>query len=224
MMVWQLAADEDAIGFVVPVDAPCRVEVDGRAVGAWDGAGQVEIRLAAGEHDFVAIPAGSEISPWRKKVRVSAIQTVLEVPLKAHLAGLEIERLGYWKDAESGLAWAPADNGSGVTASQARSFCSKLTVRSGPSGWRLPSIFELQKLFGGPQEDRGFRVRVPLRLTGWDWSVAEGHEPGALRGARRPEQAMNYRKKRIPNCTIREKLAWLLITPNAELVYVVLGP
>ncbi len=81
----------------------------------------------------------------------------------------------YWVQKERGLMWAATDNGSGVTVSQAKSYCSKLKA-GGLDGWRLPEIDELQGLFGGTADERGFRVRGPLKLSGWAWSATTGNE------------------------------------------------
>lgn len=88
----------------------------------------------------------------------------------------EIQKAGFWKDERTKLTWAAADNGSGVTVSQARFYCKQLRV-GGFTDWRLPAIDELPPLFGSTPDQRGFRVVVPLKLTGWAWSDTQGKEP-----------------------------------------------
>lgn len=78
-----------------------------------------------------------------------------------------------WKDERTGLTWAGADNGSGVTVSQAKTYCR--TLAGGP--WRLPDIEELQSLVGTQTNEKGYRVTGPLKLSGWAWSSTEGREP-----------------------------------------------
>lgn len=88
----------------------------------------------------------------------------------------QIQQKGFWLDARTGLQWPAGDNGSGVTRSQARAFCRALST-GGFRDWRLPEIGELQTLFGGQPDERGVRVRAPLKITGWAWSNTEGKEP-----------------------------------------------
>lgn len=81
-----------------------------------------------------------------------------------------------WTDSKTGLTWTTADNGSAVSRSQAIQYCSSLKLSD--YQWRLPEIDELQTLFGGKPDDRGYRLIVPLKLTGWAWSATLGKEPG----------------------------------------------
>jgi hypothetical protein len=87
-----------------------------------------------------------------------------------------VKERGYWEDKRTGLLWAAADNGSGVTVSQARHYC-KTFRGGGIAGWRLPEIDELQPLFGGVADERGFRLVAPLKISGWAWSNTQGNEP-----------------------------------------------
>ena len=84
---------------------------------------------------------------------------------------------GAWTDAKTRLTWTAADNGYGVTAIQAANYCRKLTA-GGFTDWSLPSIEELQSLFGGPANSSGHRILAPIRLTGWQWSSTPGQHPG----------------------------------------------
>lgn len=123
-----------------------------------------------------ALPAG-DAPAWRKTVMVSsAFVADVKIPLRSHLERIEIEKSGLWKDERTGLTWIASDSGSGVTVSQAHSYCIRLTT-GGFHDWRLPSIEQLQTLFGGEADERGFRVIAPLKLTGWSWSSTQGNEP-----------------------------------------------
>lgn len=84
---------------------------------------------------------------------------------------------GYWLDKETGLLWTSTDNGSGISRVQAGRYCQELSL-GGFRDWRLPSINELQRLFGGPADGGGHHVRGPLQLSGWQWSATEGERPG----------------------------------------------
>jgi hypothetical protein len=83
----------------------------------------------------------------------------------------------YWIDPKTSLTWAAADNGFGVTSSQAAYYCGHLTL-GGYKDWTLPAIDDLQRLFGGPANQSGFHIVGPLKLTGWAWSSSPGTEPG----------------------------------------------
>lgn len=102
--------------------------------------------------------------------------TLLAVALCA-TAFAQDSRLAHWADPKTGLMWAAADNGSAISLSQATHYCRSLTL-SGYEDWRLPPIDELQTLFGGTANERGYRVIAPLKLTGWAWSSTVGKEPG----------------------------------------------
>ena len=86
-------------------------------------------------------------------------------------------KAAYWLDLKTRLMWTAADNGSGVTYSQAVYFCRSLDL-GGYHNWSLPSIDDLQKLFGGPPDPDGHRISAPIKLTGWEWSSSPGKEPG----------------------------------------------
>ena len=105
--------------------------------------------------------------------RPAALALLTLLPAASAGSGSE----GYWTDPQTHLTWASADNGSGVTQSQAAYYCRSLTL-GGHRDWALPSIDELQLLFGGPANERGFHVTGPVRLTGWQWSSTEGVHPG----------------------------------------------
>ena len=83
----------------------------------------------------------------------------------------------YWIDSDSRLMWAAADNGSGVSWSQAKRYCRESSL-GGFRDWTLPSIEELQKLFGGPGNGSGYHVKGPIKLTGWQWSSTAGQQEG----------------------------------------------
>jgi Protein of unknown function (DUF1566) len=82
-----------------------------------------------------------------------------------------------WQDAASGKVWAPSDNGSGVSWSQAGYHCRTLTL-GGIHDWRLPSIDELQQLLSKSANADGYRITGPIKLTGWQWSSSPGTEKG----------------------------------------------
>jgi hypothetical protein len=90
---------------------------------------------------------------------------------------VEIPPEPIWIDPNTGLTWPTADNGSGVSLSQAVYYCSNLTL-AGYKDWTLPAIDDLQRLFGGPADENGHHVLGAIKLTGWAWSSTPGNEPG----------------------------------------------
>jgi hypothetical protein len=82
-----------------------------------------------------------------------------------------------WTDPTTHLTWTAADNGSGISLNQAKRYCSELPA-DGFHDWRLPSIDELQSLFGGAANDNGRHVKGPVKLTGWEWSSTPGQQEG----------------------------------------------
>ncbi len=63
-----------------------------------------------------------------------------------------------WTDPATGLTWTKADNGSDVNWNQANDYCSNLRL-GGYSGWRLPTIDELEGIYDPSQ-------RIPLSNPG----------------------------------------------------------
>jgi hypothetical protein len=170
------ATEQDSATLTISTDWEATLEIDGKSSGAIQPGEPIQLRLTPGEHQIIANPKGGG-APWRKLILASSsLPSTVAIPLKTHLLRNEIQQLGYWKDARTGLIWAATDSGSGVTVSQAKTYCRDLTA-GGLRGWRLPEIDELQPLFGGPSDERGFRVIAPLRLSGWAWSATQGNEP-----------------------------------------------
>lgn len=157
-------------------DHAARVEIDGKDAGTLQSGATLRIQATPGDHIILATPEGGG-PVWRKSVVISsALPNSVSIPLRAHLQRAEIQKAGFWEDHRTGLIWAASDNGSGVTVSQAHAYCQQLTS-GGFHDWRLPAISELQTVFGGAADERGFRVVAPLKLTGWAWSSTSGNEP-----------------------------------------------
>ncbi len=91
--------------------------------------------------------------------------------------GVHAEDRSYWIDPATRLMWAAADNGSGISLSQAKRYCSESAL-AGFKDWTLPSIDEMQQIFGGAENPEGRHVKGPLRLTGWEWSSTPGQQDG----------------------------------------------
>jgi len=82
-----------------------------------------------------------------------------------------------WTDPATKVTWTVADSGAPVTFTQADNYCRNLKL-AGHDDWALPTIDELFGLFGGPANAGGYRVKAPLKLSGWQWSSTPGKERG----------------------------------------------
>ena|ERR1035438_5029488 len=91
-----------------------------------------------------------------------------------------------WTDPVTGLMWSKKDNSGNVNWNQASDYCSSLQL-AGFSGWRLPTIEELQGIYDPNVSvqtvfGNGFTLNVhvmgDLRLTGWHWSSSQEDAPG----------------------------------------------
>jgi Protein of unknown function (DUF1566) len=89
----------------------------------------------------------------------------------------EAKNRGYWTDPGTRLMWTAADDGSGLSLSQAGRYCRDSTL-GGFKDWTLPSIDELQGLFGGAENQGGYHIKGPIKLTGWQWSASRGKQEG----------------------------------------------
>jgi len=83
----------------------------------------------------------------------------------------------FWIDPNTKRVWMSSDNGSGLSLSQAKRYCRESSV-GGFSDWTLPSIDELQGLYGGSEDAGGHHVKGPIKLTGWEWSATPGSQDG----------------------------------------------
>ena len=81
-----------------------------------------------------------------------------------------------WIDPDTHLMWTAADNGSGVSWIQAQRYCRDLTL-AGFHNWTLPSIEDLQGLVGGAGQST-YRIKAPIKLSGWQWSSTPGKQDG----------------------------------------------
>ena len=83
----------------------------------------------------------------------------------------------YWIDPDTHLMWTAADNGSGLSWIQAQRYCRDLTL-AGFHNWTLPSIDDLQRLVGGADSQSAYRIKAPIKLSGWQWSSTPGKQGG----------------------------------------------
>jgi len=82
-----------------------------------------------------------------------------------------------WTDPATHQMWTAADNGSGLSWLQAQRYCRGLKL-GGFHDWKLPSIDELQGLVGESSGQTTYRIKAPIKLTGWQWSATSGIREG----------------------------------------------
>jgi len=168
------AAIGQTASLLVRTDLECRWSVDGESKGILSIGDGVRVSLTLGEHRIEAVPVAGG-PHWEDTVDLDEpAGKVLTIALKAAVAFAETQSRGYWIDPNSKLMWAAADNGSGVTQSQAAYYCRLLTL-SGYKDWTLPSIedlrnhsrFDIKKWSGIPYCGPSATDCTRLRLQRW---------------------------------------------------------
>jgi len=154
----------------VTTDTICDWKLDGKAEGRLNVNDVKVISTAAGDHVIQAISADGKLK-WTGAVTADpATQKIVKLALA--------DSLLTWTDSSTGLMWAKKDNGSDVNQNQALAYCQNLLLDN-YSGWRLPTIDELQTIYdpgvnvpgtwpGGADVVR--HVKGELKLSGWNWS------------------------------------------------------
>jgi hypothetical protein len=159
-----------AADLVVHADTDCRLLVDGKDRGTVTSGQSLELQVPAGKHELKAI-ASAGGSKWERSINVGDSDAHEELTI--HFDSSQ----EYWVDLTTKLMWTVADNGSGLSWSQALRYCSELSV-AGFRDWALPAIEDLQGIFEPALNQGGFHVKGPFKLTGWQWSSTPGAQKG----------------------------------------------
>jgi len=155
---------------IVNSDAACRLTIDGKARHTLTANKALHLNLSPGEHLLEALPAAGG-GKWQKTIALAKSETPQEVTISLGLL------LGFWFDPTTNLTWNLADNGSGLSWGQAQRYCRELTL-AGFKDWTLPGIEDLQRLSTATANDNGYRIRGPIKLSGWEWSATPGTQAG----------------------------------------------
>jgi hypothetical protein len=154
---------------IIKTDAACKLTVDGKSKKNLAPNKTIHLKLPPGEHLLEAAPSAGG-NTWRKTIALTA-QAPQELTISLGTS------LGFWVDPSTKFIWTAADNGSGLSWSQAQRYCHELTL-AGFKEWVLPSIDDLQQISTATSNDSGFRIKGALKLTGWQWSATPGMQKG----------------------------------------------
>jgi Protein of unknown function (DUF1566) len=174
-------------------DLDCNWKLDGKPQGVLKADDSTVVQVSSGKH-LVQATSTDGLSTFRTvvEVEVGQGQEMVGIKLKADHQRQITETGGAqhptWTDSSTGLMWAGKDNGSDVTWQEAGNYCQNLTL-GGHSGWRLPTIDELQGIYDPSIDVPGrmgsvtvsHHVRGSLNLSGWQWSSSPGDASGAAR-------------------------------------------
>lgn len=148
----------------ITTDVDCLLALDGRQVG-WLGADQsVTLSLERGKYLLQASSRGgslffSEALEIRKGKKTP-------VEIKAPSQAIIHPRNRTAEHLDSGLMWQIIDNGDDISLPAAEAYCRDLN-QGGYTDWRLPSIFELEKLYAPEtRESKRFKTIPGITLTG----------------------------------------------------------
>jgi hypothetical protein len=152
---------------LVTTDTSCDWKLDGQSQGRLNADDARVVKTSAGEHLLQATSADGQL-----KLQ----QSVTADPSAQKLVKILLFRLRpTWNDSATGLIWAHKDNGSDVDWNQASNYCANLQL-GGYSGWRLPTIDELQGI--RDQTQAGWQIKGQIVPTGLNWSSSAGDTTG----------------------------------------------
>lgn len=179
---WVCGADDEAV-LAVTVDAPCVILVDDELVSRVDPGGAVELPVAAGYRDVAALSLQTKGVIWEEAVRIDDDEPYeLEISIADQVVEDDSYRLdsrleetapGAVRDPETDLEWTVLDNNFDLDWGSSKRYCETMRLGAGSSGWRLPTLEELESLVDEDSR-RDFLVLGKVRLSGCcPWSSEE---------------------------------------------------
>jgi hypothetical protein len=174
----------NAATLLVLCDLACNWKLDGKALGRLAAGDSVTAPLSLGQHvvDATTLDGLDEV---KKEIEIKTtgqmnvhlvLQSVQAARLKAEQQARELAA-PTWADPATGLMWTKKDNGYDVNWQQAMDYCRNLQL-AGHSGWRLPSIGELQDIYDANMNVGSWHVKGNLQLSGIHWSSSQGNASG----------------------------------------------
>lgn len=191
-----LAGAQTGATLQVRTDMDCYWKLDGRPMGLLYSDDAMVVPVSPGEH-LIEAKTNDGVATMRTKIKVDKGQKRVNIQLRSDsdqqpearhsdTASEPADTSQTWTDPATRLMWTRKDNGADVNWNQAADYCSSLQL-AGYSGWRLPTIGELQGIYDPSVSfqktfDNGVtynvHVKGKLELTGWHWSSSQGDAPG----------------------------------------------
>lgn len=160
---------QSAATLLVTTDTNCDWKLDGVSQGRLNVDDAKVVKTTAGEHLMQATSADGQLK-WQATVTAdSSAQKLVKIPL-SNMAPT-------WTDPTTALMWPRKDNSGDVTWQEAASYCQNLTL-GGYSGWRLPTIDELQGIYDQTQNAGWAHIKGGIQLSAWTWSNSAGTVSG----------------------------------------------
>jgi hypothetical protein len=163
---------------LVTTDTTCDWKLDGQSQGRLNADDVKLVKTVGGDHLIQATSADGQLK-WQGMVTADpSVQKMVKIPL-SDMAVL-------WTDPATGLTWTKNDNGSEANWNLANAYCANLQL-GGKSGWRLPTIDELQGIYDPSVNIPGqlssgqavtWHVKGNLHLSGYSWSSSPGRTSG----------------------------------------------
>jgi hypothetical protein len=169
---------QSSASLLVTTDTVCDWKLDGQSQGRLNIDDAKVIKTTAGEHLLQATSVDGQLK-WQATVTADpSAQKLVKIPLS--------DMAPTWTDPTTALMWPRKDNGGDVTWQQAANYCQNLSL-GGYTGWRLPTIDELQGIYDSGINVPGqwgngklvaFHVKGSLKLSGWQTSSSQGNVSG----------------------------------------------
>lgn len=148
----------------IATDVDCLLALDRRQVG-WLGADQsVTLSLERGKYFLQASSRGGSLFFSEELEIRKGKKTPVEIKAPGRVIIHPCNRTA--EDLDSGLMWQMTDNGDDISLPAAEAYC-RDSNQGGYTDWRLPSIFELEKLYAPETgESKRFKTIPGITLTG----------------------------------------------------------
>jgi hypothetical protein len=159
---------------LVMCDLSCNWSLDGEQKGHIEAGASAKAKAGLGQHVVIATTEDSLDRVHQVAEVRNSGQTVVILELKA----IRAARLVTWNDPATGLMWARKDNGGDVEWQEADDYCKNISL-GGYSGWRLPTIGELAKIYDQTENVNHRHIKGGIEMTGWwAWSNSPGNASG----------------------------------------------
>jgi hypothetical protein len=198
------AGAQSGVTLLVKTGISCNWKLDGQPMGLLTADRPTVVLVTPGEHLLEASPTDGAATIFTKVEidKADTLEKTVNIGLKTQTdqqskmhpaetpkepAAVDNAQNPTWTDPATGLMWTSKDNGSDLDQPQAAAYCSMLQY-AGYSGWRLPTLEELQGIYDSNNNSKvkvvsGIEYEVHVKgdlnlTTGWVWSDRQGDSPG----------------------------------------------